>query len=529
MVDADKFLYLGIDYGSDSMRCIVLDKYGNEKAHAVSYYRRWKEGKYSDGAHQQFRQHPLDYLESLDEAMSEVLQQCDRTLIRGIGVDTTGSTPCLADHEGRPLALQERFAENPDAMFVLWKDHTAENEAVAITEKANSNAVKYTDFCGTVYSSEWFWAKMLHVLRNSPELQQAAYTFVEHCDFMVHELCGNRDVASWKRSQCAAWHKAMFHPSWGGLPPSDFWRDFAPELLPFMQHLYNETFVAGTPAGKLSEYYCNKWGLSREIVVSCSALDAHLGAVGAGIEYGTCVKIMGTSCPDMVLASDNIGLVPGICGQAEGSVLPGMITLEEGLSAFGDVYAWFKRLFDYCGGVTWDKLEKDAAAVAPSLENPWTIDWFNGRRTPFDDASARGVIGNLNLGTNVPMLYRSMVESTLLGSRRIIEHLRKFGVEINKVIASGGIALKSPFVMQMCADVLNMEIGIAASTECCARGAAIMAATAAGAYPDALTAKRAMQSPIAKIYTPDAQQIDIYNLLYDRYLQRCIIEENLKK
>ena len=522
-------LYLGIDYGSDSVRCVVLTLDGTEIAHSSSFYKRWRDGKYCNAANQQFRQHPLDYLESLDEAMQQVLQMCDRSKIRGIGVDCTGSTPCLADAQGKPLALRAEFAENPDAMFVLWKDHTAEVEAKTITEFANSGSVKYTDYCGTVYSSEWFWAKMLHVLRSSPELQQETFTFVEHCDFMVHELCGNYNVSIWKRSQCAARHKAMFHPAWNGLPPAEFFAAFGKELLPYMQNLYNETFTADVKAGTLSGYYQEKWGLGDNVTVACSALDAHMGALGAGIEYGTFVKIMGTSCSDMVLAQDNIGLVPGICGQAVGSILPGMTTLEEGQSAFGDIYAWFKRLFDYCGGTSWDNLEKDASAIAPSMENPWTIDWHNGRRTPFADTSMRGLIGNLNLGTNVPMLYRSMVESTLFGSRRIVEHLRKFNVDINKVIASGGIALKSPFVMQMCADVLNMEIGVASSLECCARGSAIMAAAADGAYPDALTAKRAMQSSIGKVYIPDQNLVGIYNRLYNRYLERCELEESLKK
>ena len=528
MNDLNKDLFLGIDFGSDSVRCIVLDKTGNEVAHSSAFYLRWKDGKYSDAAHQQFRQHPLDYLESLDSAVKEALSQCDRSLIKGIGIDTTGSTPCLADAQGKPLALQAEFAENPNAMFVLWKDHTAEDEAVMITKKANSNTVKYTDYCGTVYSSEWLWAKMLHVLRESPELQKSAYTFVEHCDYMVHELCGNYDVSTWKRSQCAAAHKAMYHKSWGGLPPADFFKDFAPELVPFCQNLYNKTFTADQKAGMLSGFYREKWGLG-EVVVAVSAFDAHMGALGAGIEYGTFVKIMGTSCSDMVLAPSNIGLVPGICGQAEGSILPGMTTLEEGQSAFGDLFAWFKRLFDYNGGVGWEQLEKDAAALAPSLENPWAIDWHNGRRTPFADNSMRGMFGNINLGTTVPMLYRGLVESALFGSRRIVEHVKKFDVEINKVIASGGIALKSPFVLQTCANVLNMEIGVAASLECCARGAAIMAATAAGAYPDALTSKRAMQSAIAKVYKPESEMVGIYNTLYDRYLQRCKIEEDLKK
>ena len=231
----------------------------------------------------------------------------------------------------------------------------------------------------------------------------------------------------------------------------------------------------------------------------------------------------------MVLADDSVGLVPGICGQAPGSVLPGMTTLEEGQSAFGDVYAWFKNLFDYAGGTSWEKLENDAANIAPSTENPWALDWLNGRRTPYADLAMRGMIGNINLGTSVPMLYRAMVESTIFGSRRIVEHVKKYKVEINKIIASGGIALKSPFVMQMCADVMNMNINVAASKECCACGAAIMAASAAGDFPDVMSAKRAMQSKISKVYTPDKQNTEIYNTLYTNYLERCKIEESLKK
>ena len=170
-----------------------------------------------------------------------------------ISVDTTGSTPVAVDKNGTPLALRPEFAENPNAMFVLWKDHTATAEAEEINTLARSwGGVDYTKFEGGIYSSEWFWAKILHVLREDPAVRAAAYSWVEHCDWIPALLTGITGPAEMKRSRCAAGHKAMWHAQFDGLPSEDFLTKLDPILSGLRSHLYRETYTCEVKAGNLT-------------------------------------------------------------------------------------------------------------------------------------------------------------------------------------------------------------------------------------------------------------------------------------
>lgn len=541
---------IGLDYGSDSARAVVVDTAtGQTIASAVKNYPRWSKGLYCDPSQNRYRQHPDDYIEVLEWTVREALRKSPAgtaAQVVGLAFDTTGSTPVFTDRQGTPLALKEEFKENPNAMFILWKDHTAIAEAAEINELCHSWHTDYTAYEGGIYSSEWLWAKMLHVLREDSDVRRAAYSVVEHCEWLPALLTGVDDVSKVVRSRCAEGHKAMWHQSWGGLPDSDFLETLDPLLKGYRERMFDQTETADKPVGHLTKEWAERLGLSTDVVVAGGAFDCHMGAVGAGVKPKTWVRIIGTStCDVMVAPKEAVGdrLIRGICGQVDGSVVPGLIGLEAGQSAFGDVYAWFRRLLEFplrnlpAGILTDEQIDKAADSILPTLtaqaENtepsltaPIALDWLNGRRTPDADQLLKGALTGLTLGTTAPMIYRALVESTAFGSRAILERLRREGVEIESVTGIGGIALKSPFVMQILSDVLNMPINVCSSDQACALGASIFAAVAAGVYDSVEQAQQAMASGYACQYTPVASNVALYDRLYCRYLKLGAFEEH---
>lgn len=526
---------LGIDFGSDSVRCLVVDAAdGREVATAVRYYPRWKRGEFCNPAENRYRQHPLDYIESLEGAICEALAHAGSEVakdVRGISIDTTASTPALVNREGTPLALLPEFAENPDAMFILWKDHTAVDEADAINDLAARWHTDYTRFCGGSYSCEWVWAKVLHSLKNSPELREATWSWCELNDWVGAMLSGSTTPENIKRSRCTAGHKAMWHEAWGGLPEKAFLAEIDPMLADFHDRLYTSTYTGNTPAGHLSAEWAARLGLSEDVIVGVAAADCHVGAVGAGVGEGTLVKVIGTSTCDITVAKPEVigdKTIRGICGQVDGSVLPGYIGIEAGQSAFGDIYAWFRRVLEWplrhvadADPSLFDKLIPALTAEAeqlPLTENdPVVVDWFNGRRTPDADPRTTGLFAGLTLATTAPQMFKALVEGTAFGSRAITERLIEEGVSVERIYAVGGISKKSRFVMQTLCDVLKMPIKVVRSEQACALGAAMFAAVVAGIYPTVLDAQKAMSSGFSDEYLPDAERGKIYDRLYERY------------
>jgi L-ribulokinase len=538
---------IGIDYGTDSVRSLIVDvATGEEVASAVYYYPRWKKGMYCNASLNRFRQHPKDYLEGLEHTVKEALGQAPAHVaqnIAGISVDTTGSTPVAVDENGIPLSLTGGFEENPNAMFVLWKDHTAVKEAEEINELAKKWEVDFTMFEGGIYSSEWFWAKILHVIRADAGVFRAAYSWVEHCDWIPALLTGNTNPKTLKRSRCAAGHKAMWHEAFEGLPSEEFLTALDPMLSGLRERLYRETYTCDVAAGNLSPEWAEKLGLSTDVVVGVGAFDAHLGAVGAEIEPYYLSKVMGTSTCDMLIAPmEEVGdkLVNGICGQVDGSIVPGMLGLEAGQSAFGDIYAWFKRLLEWplenilsetelvdeatrrrLIDETSDKiisrLSEAAEKIPPEESGIVALDWMNGRRTPDANQNLKGAITGLSLGSDAPRIFRALVEATAFGSKAINDRFKEEGVRIDGVIALGGVAKKSPFVMQVVADVLNMPIKVARSEQACALGSAMAAAVASGVYENTAEAQKYMGGGIETEYHPNPENVEKYNLLYQKY------------
>ena len=530
---------IGIDYGTDSVRSVIINACtGEETASSVFFYPRWKDGLYCDAGKQQFRQHPLDYIEGLDLTIKNCLKIAGKSIkesIKGISVDTTGSTPVATDETGTPLALFPEFENNPNAMFVLWKDHTSVKEAAQINEHNKTFGKDYLKYVGGIYSSEWFWAKLLHILRQDKEVKKACYSWVEHCDWIPFLLTGGKQISSLKRGVCSAGHKALWAAEFGGLPPDEFFSALDPLLAGFTQRLFTRTYTADKPAGKLSQYWAERLELSTDITIGIGAFDAHMGAVGGQIEPYYLSKVMGTSTCDMLVAPevDMKGkLVKGICGQVDGSIIPGMIGLEAGQSAFGDAYAWFKNILAWPMRnliseatrieETIDKIISELskqAAVLPVEENSeLALDWMNGRRTPDANQLLKGSFTGLTLGTDAPRMFRALVEATCFGAKRIVDRFNDEGIAVKGLIGLGGVAKRSPFIMQMMADVMNMSIRIHKSEQTCAAGAAMFAATAAGIYPKVEDAMAAMGTGFDAEYFPDSNKTAIYLQRYRQYI-----------
>lgn len=528
---------IGVDYGTDSVRALVVNtQTGESIGTAVHYYERWKKGLYCNPSVSQFRQHPLDYIEGLESAIKGALEGLSQEIkqnIVGISIDTTGSTPVAVDANGTPLAMLPEFAENPNGMFILWKDHTANVEAEEINQLAHSSNIDFTKYVGGIYSSEWFWAKILRTLRVDESIREKAFSWVEHCDWISAVLIGDTNPLTMKRSRCAAGHKAMWHEEFEGLPSEDFLTKLDPLLAGLRDRLFRNTYTSDESMGKISAEWATKLGLSTNVSIGVGAFDCHMGAVGAEIEPYDFVRVMGTSTCDMLIApNEEIGhlLINGICGQVDGSIIPNMLGMEAGQSAYGDYYAWFQRVItepvrELLGEKAAEELAQklipylsEKASLLPISENdPIATDWINGRRTPDANHELKAAFMGLNLGTDAIKIFKMIVEATAFGSKAIVDRFISEGVPIKQVIAIGGVAKKSPFVMQTLSDVLNMPIKVASSDQACALGAAMNASVAAGVHVNLFNAQKAMGSGFDDHYEPRPAYAEVYQKLYLKY------------
>ena len=537
---------IGLDYGTDSVRALIVNNQTGENiGTAVHYYERWKQGLYCDASISQFRQHPLDYLEGLEATIKGALKNITseiRQKIVGISIDTTGSTPVAVDENGTPLALLPDFAENPNGMFILWKDHTANKEAEEINNLARRWEIDFTKYVGGIYSSEWFWAKILRTLRVDKKVREKAFSWVEHCDWISSVLTGHTNPLTMRRSRCAAGHKGMWHEEFEGLPSDEFFTKLDPVLAGLRDRLYRNTYTSDEPMGNISAEWAQKLGLSENVIIGVGGFDCHMGAVGAQIEPYDFVRVMGTSTCDMLIApNEEIGhlLIKGICGQVDGSIIPGMLGMEAGQSAYGDYYAWFQSIItepvrELLGEKAADEISEklipylsEKAALLPVSENdPVATDWINGRRTPDANHALKASFVGLNLGTDAVKIFKMIVEATAFGSKAIVDRFINEGVPIKQVIAIGGVAKKSPFVMQTLSDVLNMPIKVASSDQACALGAAMNAAVAAGIHPTVQEAQEAMGSGFDAYYEPRQANVKVYQKLYEKYQKLGKYSEN---
>jgi L-ribulokinase len=513
---------IGIDFGTNSVRALVVDcADGREAGTCVVNYPSGEDGILLDERDPNLaRQNPGDWLWSLVQAVRGAVQDAkadDYAFVTesvvGIGVDTTGSTPLPVDENGTPLGMIDAFKDDLAAHAWLWKDHTGYAEAAEITQKAAAQGRPYLQKCGGTYSSEWFWSKILHCARTAPKVFEAAFSWVECQDYIPAWLTGTTDPLTMKRGVCAAGHKAMFHPSWGGLPTEDFLATLDPRLAALRGRLYRYAVPSDQPAGRLTPERANDLGLPAGLPVAVGAFDAHLGAVGSGVRPGVIVKIMGTSTCDIMVGGEDTPDIPGVCGVVPGSVIPGMVGIEAGQSAVGDLFNWAARLT----GRSQVDLNEEALRLRPGESGLLALDWNNGNRTILVDPLLSGLLIGQSLHTDGAEVYRAMIEATAFGSRKIIEQIEKYGVKIEEVVTCGGIAEKSPLTMQVYADVIGRPMKTSRSSQTCALGSAIMASVVGSAHKDTLTAIAAMTGVKDEVYRPEPAAVKVYDRLYKLY------------
>lgn len=525
---------IGLDYGTNSVRTLVVRVHdGFEAGTAVFEYPHGDAGILLDSSDPNLaRQHPADYLQGAEVSVRAALEDARRNdpdfapeRVIGIGVDTTGSTPLPVDANGVPLAFHERFQNNLNAMAWLWKDHTSTREAETITETAGRLRPQYLAKCGNSYSSEWFWAKVWHCLNVDPEVFESAATWVECADWIPAVLTGNDHPSRILRGVCAAGHKALYNPQWGGLPDKEFLSALHPKLAQLRDRLYDVAYTSDHPAGRLTAHWSAKLGLPEGIPVAVGAFDAHLGGVGAGIKPGTLVKIVGTSCCDMMVVpnTETLADIPGTTGIVDGSILPGYFGIELGQSAFGDIYNWFVNYIEPGGPDlgSHEALTAKAQQIKPGQSGLLALDWNNGNRSILGDQRLVGLLIGQTLHTTPDEVYRALIEATCFGSLVIMNQLEKYGVAIQDVIACGGIAEKNPLVMQILADVSGRTIRISRSSQTCALGAAIAGAVVAGkeagGYATFEEAQRAMCGLKGHAYEPNPEAQAVYRELFALY------------
>ncbi len=524
---------IGLDYGTNSVRALIVDvKNGREIAAATWNYAHGTQGVILSRDPNLARQHPQDYIDGAEITIRKALSEARKQVkgfspaqIIGIGVDTTGSTPLPVDERGEPLAFQKKFAKNPAAMAWLWKDHTSIAEAVEITQLARKERPQYLAKCGGTYSSEWFFAKILHCLRTSPEVFNAAQTWVELADYVPAALTGTQAPDKMTAGICAAGHKAMYHESWDGYPDAEFLGKLDPKLGELRSRLCSRAAAVDRAAGKLTPQWAKRTGLPEGIPVAVGAFDAHLGGVGSGIAPGTLVKIIGTSTCDMMVVplDGKLADVPGLCGIVPGSILPGYYGLEAGQSAVGDIFNWFVNYLQPLGKKvgTHEALSLEAAKLAPGESGLLALDWNNGNRTVLVDQRLTGLLLGQTLYTTPAEIYRALVEATAFGALTIINRFEEYGVKVEQVVNCGGIAEKNPLVMQIYADVTGRPIKISRSGQTCALGSAIAGAVVAGrkagGYDDFPSAQKAMTGLKPKVFKPNPKAHEVYKKLYVQY------------
>ena len=519
---------IGLDYGTNSVRAILVNvANGKEVATSVWNYEHGEAGVVLSRDPNLARQHPADYVKGAEITIKKTLAEAKKGIkgfsaeqVVGIGVDTTGSTPIPVDKNGKPLALSTKFDKNPAAMAWLWKDHTGVAEAAEITQLAKEIRPQYLAKCGGTYSSEWFFSKILHCLRTSPNVFNAAYTWVELADWVPAMLTGTESPDKLTIGVCAAGHKAMFNEEWGGYPDAEFLGKLDPKLGELRSRLQPKASAIDKAVGTLTEEWAKRTGLPANIPVAVGAFDAHLGGVGSGIAPGTLVKIIGTSTCDMMVApvGKKLADIPGLCGIVNGSILPGYFGLEAGQSAVGDIFNWWVKYIQPMGEAgSHQALDEGASKLAPGESGLLALDWNNGNRTILVDQRLTGLLVGQTLYTTPAEIYRALIEATAFGALTIINRFEEYGVKVDQVINCGGIAEKSPIVMQIYADVTGRPMKISRSAQTCALGAAIAGAVVAGVYSDYASAQKAMTGLKPKVYKPNPKAHQVYKELYVLY------------
>ncbi len=524
---------IGIDYGTQSGRAVLIDvETGHEVATAVKPYTHGVIDQFlPDGKtrleHDWALQHPRDYLEVLELTIPAVVKEAGITKeqVIGLGIDFTACTILPIDVDLNPLCFREEYQHNPHSYVKLWKHHAAQDEADALNRIASEREEPFLKRYGGKISSEWMIPKVWQILNEAPSIYEAAHEILEATDWVVSQLTGKV-----VRNSCTAGYKAIWHKQ-EGYPSKEFFKALDPRLENVVEEkLSNDIAPIGAKAGELTISFAERIGLLPGTAVAVGNVDAHVAVPAVGItEPGKLLMVMGTSTCHILLGEEE-QVVPGMCGIVEDGVLPGLMGYEAGQSCVGDHFEWFIENCvpsDYLQeaniqGVSAHQLLTDKATMQLVGEHGLiALDWWNGNRSTLVDTNLTGVLLGATLLTKPEDIYRALIEATAYGTRTIVEAFRTSGVPVHEVYAAGGIAEKNALMMQIYADVLNMEIKISASSQTPALGSAMFGAVAAGAerggYATITEAATKMGRVKEKTYLPIPENVEVYEALFAEY------------
>ncbi|WP_426350425.1 ribulokinase [Alloiococcus sp. CFN-8] len=523
---------IGVDYGTQSGRAVLVEvTTGKIVAQAVKEYTHGvMDRALPDGAplnHDWALQHPLDYIEVLEETIPAVIKSSgvDNEQIIGIAIDFTACTMLPVDDKGTPLCLKEELKGNPHSWIKLWKHHAAQYEANKLNKIAEERGEEFLKRYGGKISSEWMFPKIMQILDEAPEVYQEASGFMEATDWVTLQLCGLE-----KRNSCTAGYKAMWHKE-KGYPSKEFFKALDPRLENVVEEkLSGEIYSLGQKAGELTEEMAKRTGLLPGTAVGIGNVDAHVSLPAVGItEPGKMLMIIGTSTCDILLGEEE-KIVSGMCGVVEDGVLPGFYGYEAGQSCVGDHFQWlvencipsyaYEEAKERVIGIH-EYLTEEASKLRPGESGLLALDWWNGNRSVLVDVDLTGMLIGLTLATKPQEIYRALIEGIAYGQNRIIEAFEESGVPVNELYACGGIASKNKLMMQIYSDVTNKPIKISASDQTPALGAAMFGAVAAGkekgGYDTIFEAAKAMGKVKEEFYTPIPENVEVYKKLYEEY------------
>jgi L-ribulokinase len=484
----------GVDFGTLSVRVSIFDDQKGRLGAGVAEYpvhRKQADPDYATQSH-------ADHMRALELATKSALKSAsvNGAEVKAIALDTTGSTVIPVDANLEPLDE-----------YYLWADHRSWREAAEITQKAHQYRLEAINWCGGVYSSEWGFSKLLHWLRHNPEKRDRFFSAFEHCDYLAAVLCGIRDLAQAPRSICAMGHKWMWNESLGGLPPEDFLVSVDPLLAGVRARLAGRYLNSQSLAGQLSEEWAHKLSLAPGALIPVGAFDAHWDAVGAGIQLGDAVNVIGTSTCIIGL-SERTTLVPGVCGVVPGSVEPHLTGIEAGLSAVGDIFDAIARR----AGSSVAALSQQLAGYRAGQTGLLRLTWDNGDRTVLVNPELGGVTLGWNLSSIAADELFAAIEGTALHTRVILERMEQHGSPIRRIINGGGIPQKNDVLNQVYANVLNKPI-LVPQGDVTSVGSAIFAFLAANAFPSIDAAQEALCPP-HRIFTPNRESAAVYEQLF---------------
>lgn len=490
-------LVIGVDGGTEGVRAGVIDAAGRPIAfHRATYPTRHPHAGWAE-------QDPRDWWAATVEAVRGALgaSGVSPEWIAGIAVAATSCSVLFCDAGGSPLRPA-----------LIWMDVRAAEEARRIAATGDP-ALKYSGYDRT--SAEWLLSKVLWVAEHEPETYRESVHVLEYTDWLGFQLTGE-----WAANINTAAIRGYYDRHAGGWPGSLFEAVGLPDLI---GKLPARVVDMGDLLGRLTPDAAEQIGLPAGLPVAEGGADAFVGMVGLDVVApGKAAIITGSS--HLHLAQTLTPTYsPGIFGAYTDAVIPGQYTIEGGQVSTGSVVRWLSEIVSgtHFGNAVpreqvFRALRDEAKRLPPGSDGVMILDFWQGNRTPYVDAEARGMIWGLYLAHTPAHLYRALLEAISYGTENIFRQFASAGHPIKNVVACGG-ALNSDLWTQIHADVSNLPIAIPRVTEAVTLGAAVLASVAAGIYPDIAAAAGTMVS-VERYVDPRPDMNDIYQFYYGKYV-----------